>query len=194
MITPIGKLVCFGPTLFVAKRNKFDPTKDPRFDAFLIFDSAVQATPEYAALRAALSGELVNCFGARLSQIKERLKLPLKPGGLGEKPIGVRGDMVLRAWSATQPQVVDGSLQTITVPGDVWSGQLARFEVNCKGFDKAGSVGANFYLNNVQITSRDMPRLDGRVSADKVFGKIDEEVDGSALGRASREVEDDMPF
>ena len=187
IITPIGTLLCYGPTLFEARRSKFNPTQDPRFEGHLVFTPAAQATPEYKALRAALMECATNKWGAKMQDkaFVSRLKFPLK-----DHTKGADGEKTIKAWSKTRPGIVGPSLQEITVPSDVFSGQLARFEVAPWAYDQSGSVGVTLFLNNVQITKFDMPRLDGRASADKVFGKVENEAgdDSSTAG------DDDLPF
>lgn len=189
LITPIGSLLCYGPTLFVAARNRLDPSKDPRFEGHLIFPAAVQATAEYKAVAQAMKQAAIDKWGdakMRDAAFVKRIKWALKDYDKGEP-----GDKVLKAWTKTAPQIVGPSLQPITVQGDVWSGQQARFDIGVKAFENTGSLSVVAFLNSVQITKRDCPRADGRASADKVFGKVAEEPAGT-LGGA--DADDDMPF
>lgn len=184
ILTPIGTLITYGPTLFVAAKSKFDATKDPRFEGNLIFSKAVQGTAEFKALKKYIADEAKVLFGDKLADkaFAARMKWPVKDYLKGED-----GDLVLKAWTLNQPEVISANNETITVKGDVWSGQLARFEINAKAFDKSGSVGVSCFLNCVQITKAKMPRLDGRKPADKVFSKIEDEAGDSNAG-------DDEPF
>lgn len=187
IITPQGTLMTYGPTLFVPAVNKFDRTKDPRFEGSLIFSKAIQGTADYKALRAAIAAAAKEKFGDKMQDraFVARLKLPIKEYFKGEE-----GDVVLKAWTKEQPPVVSPSNEYITVKGDVYSGQLARFQVNPWAFDTNGSVGVTLFLDCVQITKMKMPRLDGRKPADKVFSKIEEEDGGSSAG----DLDDDIPF
>lgn len=185
IITPVGTLMCYGPTLFVPAVNKFDRSKEPRYEASLIFGKAVQGTSEFKALKKAIADCAAEKFGDKLKDraFAARMKWPLKEYLRGEE-----GDMILKAWTKEAPPVVSPSNQYITVKGDVWSGQLARFEVNPWAFDTAGSVGVTLFLNCAQITKMKMPRLDGRKPADKVFSPIEDEDGDSNAG------DDDSPF
>jgi hypothetical protein len=187
IITPQGTLMMYGATLFVPARNKFDPTKDPRYEASLILSKAVQQTAEYKAVRAEIASAAKAKFGDKMQDraFVARLKLPIKEYFKGEE-----GDVILKAWTKEAPPIVDPMNKYITVKGDVWSGQLARFEVNPWAFDTNGSVGVTLFLNSVQITKLKMPRLDGRKPADKVFSKIEDEAGGGNAGDG----DDDLPF
>lgn len=186
--TPIGLLRCYGPTLFVPARNKFDPGKDARYEASIVVDKAGQATPEYKALTAAIMSALKVKFGDKMSDkaFVSKLKMPIKTDDNDETL------KVIKAWTKNPPEVIDGQLQDITVQTDVWSGQRARMMVGPWVFDSNGARGCTLFLNGVQITKRDMPRLDGRVSAKKAFGTVEEE-GGSALGGEAAD-DDDPPF
>lgn len=177
--TPVGTLITYGPTLFEAKRMRIDPSKEPRFSGDLIFNAAAQNTQAFKDLKAAISNAATTLFGEKMKDptFKARLKLPLKPYAEGSP-----GDLKLHAWSNSAPGIVDGDLQPITVKGDVWAGQLARFTVNPKAFDKSGSVGVNCYLENVQITDANRPRLDGRQRAEQAFDRIPTEASSSPAG------------
>lgn len=186
-ITPIGTLLTYGNTLFEAKRNKFNPSADAKFEGHLIINKAAQNTPEFKALKAEIMRVATDEFGSKMKDpaFLQRLKNPIKPYAKGEP-----GDVEITAKTKSAPDIVSASLQQITVSGDVWSGQLARFEVGVGPYDISGSVGVTLYLNNVQITKANMPRLDGRQSADKVFGKLEDEAGDSNAGDA----DEDLPF
>jgi hypothetical protein len=185
--TPIGLLRCYGPTLFVPARNKFDPTKDPRYEASVVIDKEGQATAEYKALTQAIMAVAKAKFGDKMSDraFVSKLKMPIKTDDNDETL------KVIKAWTKNPPEIIDGRLQDITVQTEVWSGQRARLMVAPWAFDANGSRGVTLFLNGVQITKRDMPRLDGRVSAKKAFSVVEEE-GGSALGGETDD--EDLPF
>jgi hypothetical protein len=173
IITPIGTLLCYGPSLFEPKRNKFDPSKDPRCEGNLIFSKAIQAGDEYKALKKAVFDTAAGEF--KPAQMKDpkfldKIKWCLKPYDRGEE-----GDMILKAWTKEPPPIVNANNEYVTVKGDVWSGQLGRFEIALKAYENTGSYSVVAFLNSVQITKSKMPRLDGRKPADKVFSRIEEE-------------------
>lgn len=186
LITPIGSLIVFGKSLFVPQRNRLDPTKDPRCEAMLVFNKAVQQTAEYKALRKLLFDTASDEFKPSQMQseaFRNKIKWCLKPYDKGEE-----GDMVLKAWTKEPPPIVNANNEYITVAGDVWSGQLARFDINTKAYENTGSYSVVAFLNSVQITKSKMPRTDGRKPADKVFSKIEDEAGDSNAG------DDDIPF
>jgi hypothetical protein len=187
--TPIGLLRCYGPTLFVPARNKFDPGKDPRFEASVVIDKAGQDTAEYKALKAGILAVAKAKFGDKMSEkaFVAKLKLPIKADDADDTA------MVIKAWSKKAPEVIDGALNDITVQADVWSGQRARLIVAPWAFDSNGARGVTLFLNGCQITKRDMPRLDGSVSAKKVFSKVEDDSAPSSLAGEVAE-DDDLPF
>lgn len=172
--TPIGMLSF--PQLFVAKATTFQA--EPRFSASLLFDPAAQRSPEYAALKKAAFECGVAKWGAdkmKDPKFVSTIRLPFRDAGEKEYSGYTPGHTFLQAWSKQRPGVVDARLQDITVSDDVWPGQMARFDVTPFSFDVTGNRGISFGLSSVQITKRDMPRLDGRRAANKAFGAVDEE-------------------
>ena len=187
LITPIGTLMVYGKALFVPQRNKLDPSKDPRCEGFLIFNKAAQSTAEYKEMRKLIYDTAANEFSPakmKNEQFREKIKWCLKPYKNGEE-----GDMVLKAWTKEPPPIVGPDNLYITVQGDVWGGQLARFEIATKAYENTGSFSVVAFLNSVQITKKKMPRLDGRKPADKVFSKIEDEAGESNAGE-----DDEAPF
>jgi hypothetical protein len=172
--TPIGMLSF--PSIFQAKATTFNA--EPRFSASLIFDPAAQRTPEYAALKKAAFETGIAKWGA--DKMKDpnfirTLRLPFRDAGEKEYAGYTEGHTFVQAWSKNRPGIVDARLQDITVPDDVWPGQLARFDVSPFAYDVTGNKGIAFGLSAIQITKRDMPRLDGRRAANKAFGAVEEE-------------------
>lgn len=190
MLTPQGVLVTYQNGLFVPRRSKFDSAdKDPKFEGQLVFSTAVQGAAEYKALKASIAECAREKFGDKMKDraFVARLKLPIKEYFKGEE-----GDVILKANTTQAPEVLRGDNTPITVRGDVWSGQLARFIVSPSAYDIENglSVGVKLYLNGVQITKAKMPRLDGRLPANKVFSVIEDEAGDSTAG----DDDDDLPF
>ena len=99
----------------------------------------------------------------KLSPSVLELLLPFRP--CSEKAYqgyDIEGGIYIAPWSTKRPDVVDARLQDITVPTDVWAGQLVRVSVNPFAYSNSGNMGVSLGLNNVQICRTDGVRLDGR--------------------------------
>lgn len=190
IITPIGVLSF--PNLFIAKAAV--PGAEPRFSNTLIFNKDAQATPEFKALKAAIKECAEKEFGSKLKDpnFVKKLRNPIRPAS--EKSYeGYQEDgaVFISPWTKRRPGIVGPSLQPIDVADDVWAGQLARCEVSVFAYNTSGNAGISLGLSNVQITKRDMPRMDGRSAPDKVFGKVDSADDEPSKPASD---DDDLPF
>jgi hypothetical protein len=172
--TPTGVLSF--PQLFQAKAQV--QGGDPRFSINLILDKTAQATPEYQQLRKIVAATIDEKWGVGKSQDKEwikrmKLRLPFRPTADRDYTgYDIEGGVFISPWSKNKPGLVGPDLQDITVPGDIWSGQLARCTVHAFAYETQGNRGVSFNLNNVQITKLDMPRLDGRKPAKDEFDNV----------------------
>lgn len=185
LLTPIGRL---------AFCHLFEPWAgdgggEPRYQAALIFDPVAQKSPEYQALKQAV----FDCGIAEWGEAKMRdgnffktLRMPFRAAGEKDYEGFEEGFTWINPRSKNRPGVVDARRQDITVPDDVWSGQLARFFVNPFAYEVHGNRGVSFGLNHVQITRRDMPRLDGRMPASRAFTDVEEE--------GAPSTDSDLPF
>jgi Protein of unknown function (DUF2815) len=187
--TPIGLLSY--PHLFVARPAA--PGADPRFSCALLFDQNAQKDPAFLELRKAVGAVIDEFFGAGKSRDREftasirspfRRTAQKKAKGYAD----MEGGIYIQPWSKDRPGVVDARLQTITVPGDVWPGQMARATVRPFAYDVSGNKGVNFNLNNIQICRTDGPRLDDRRKAEDEFDPYGD-TDAGPL-----DDEDDAPF
>jgi hypothetical protein len=186
--TPIG-ILSF-PNLFVARAAV--QGGEPRFSLNLIFDDAALKTPEYQALRAAVAEAIDAEWGAGKSKdtkFVQGLRLPFRKTSEKEYAGYDKGTIFVHAWSKQKPGVVDPQRQDILIADDVWAGQLARATVRPFAYQQSGNKGVSFALENVQIAKKDMPRLDGRQSANSAFDDLPTEG-----GSASAPVGDDAPF
>lgn len=194
LITPPG-LLSF-PNLFVAK----PPAKDakPRFNCILIFNAKAQKAPEFAALKAAELEAARKKHGDKLDNpaFMKKFTWAFHDWEEMQQYSGFdEGTVHLKPWSYQRPGVVwpyagaDGRPAPITVPDDIFPGQLARADVNFFGYTEGGNYGVSCGLNNLQIVKRDMPRLDNRVAASKAFDAIEDESDAAPFGN-----DDDIPF
>jgi hypothetical protein len=171
--TPIGVL-CY-PTLFTPR--PVAQGAEPRYGCDLLFDQAAQKTPEFQALRKAVS-QAIDAKWPGKSADKDfvsKLALPFrktseKPDKAGYKDIP--GGVFIKPWSKNKPGVVDKFVQPVTVPSDVWAGQTARASVNAFAYDQGGNKGVSFGLNNLQICDTSGLRLDGRKPATEDFDSL----------------------
>lgn len=189
--TPIGLLSY--PHVFVARPAA--PGAEPRFSCALLFDKTAQADPAFMELRKAVGVVIDETFGAGKSRDRAfvaSLRSPFRRTAL-KKAKGY-ADMVdgiyIQPWSKDRPGVVDARLQTITFPGDVWPGQMARATVRPFAYDVSGNKGVNFNLNNIQICRTDGPRLDDRKRAEEEFDPYGE----AGAGAYGDDDDDDAPF
>src|SRR5215467_3808953 len=167
--TPIG-ILSF-PVLFTPR--PVVPGGEPRFSINLLFDQAAQKTTEWAAMKRAVAQTIDDEWGSGKSQdaaFIKRLKLPFL--ACKDQPYDgydIPGGMFIRPWTKNKPGVVDAARQEITVPGDVWAGQVVRATVSPFAYEQTGNRGVSFGLANVQICRTDTRRLDGRRAAKDDF-------------------------
>jgi hypothetical protein len=155
------------PHIFVARVN---PDGTPgKYDLLLCIKPKEQQSEVMKSLMALISSTAKAAFpGVPLSQ----LSMPVRKGqefvdkGTG----GVEaGDIMVAARSKTKVGVVDINNLDIIDSSEVFAGQIARAEVAVADFNVNGKRGVTLFLNNVQILKKDMPRLDGRLSASASF-------------------------
>lgn len=185
--TPQGMLSF--PHLFVPKPAV--PGGEPRFSLSIVLDKAAQASPEYKALRQAVAAAIDEKFGAgksRDANFVKTLRLPFRDATEKQYAGYEAGKVFISAWTKNKPGLVDGDLQDITAPADVWAGQTARATVGVFAYAQSGNKGVGLVLYNVQITNADMPRMDGRKNAAQDFDAVGG-VDDSNGG-----VDDRAPF
>lgn len=189
--TPVGLLSY--PHLFVARPAA--PGAEPRYSCALLFDKSAQADPAFLELRKAIAAAIDDKWGAGKSRDKafmDGIRSPLrrtqskKTKGYEEMVDGV----YIQPWSKDRPGVVDARLQEITVPGDIWPGQMARATVRAFGYEVSGNRGVSFNLNNIQICRTDGPRLDDRRKAADEFDLYGD----SPVGAGTGGFDDDEPM
>ena len=190
--TPIALLSY--PHVFIARPAA--PGAEPRFSCALLFDKAAQADPAFMELRKAVAVAIDDFFGAGKSRDRDFVRGIRSPfrRAQDKKARGyadMEGGVYIQPWSKDRPGVVDARLRDITVPGDVWPGQMARATVRAFGYDVSGNKGVSFNLNNLQICAIDGPRLDDRKKANEDFDPWGALPDDSAGGLAD---DDEPPF
>jgi Protein of unknown function (DUF2815) len=188
--TPSGILSY--PHLF--KPRPVTPGSEPRYSLNLIFDEAEQKSPEFLKLRQAANECAKEFFGDKMKNpaFVQRLRKPFRP--CSDKPgvagYDVKNGVFIAAWSKEAVRIVGPDTHEITVPGDVFPGQRARVQVRPFGYENSGNIGVSFGLQGVQITRRNMPRLDGRVNMP--WDRSTEEDDDDTFVGAT--TGDDIPF
>lgn len=183
LISPIG-ILSF-PHLFSPRAAV--EGQPPRYSCVLVFTPDVQDTDEFKNLRKELHAAVIAKWGA--DKTPRGLRSPLRD--CSEKDHFANfpeGSLYCNFWSKEQPAVVGPTLQSITVPGDVFAGQKARVSYRPFAYDTSGNRGVSVYLNNVQICSMNEDRLDGRARPENEFGKVE----GGGASDALDEVEDDV--
>ena len=168
MISPIG-ILSF-PHLFSPSAPA--PGAEPRYSAVLIFDENAQKTPEYKRLTKAIN----ECAGEAFEQDTKGIRLPIRDCADKEYNGYEDGSVFVNFWTKQRPGIVDARRDEMTVPDDVFPGQAARVSYVPFAYDVSGNKGVSLALNNIQITKRAMPRLDGRTSADQDFDSVDEDM------------------
>ena len=164
--------------LFQAKPPFNNPTGDPKFSCTIL----VPKTNTEA--KAAIDAAIVQAIEAGVSKAWSGVRPP-QPNicvhdGDGVKPSDgspygeeCKGMWVFTA-SAKQdrpPFVVDGQVQKIIDPTQVYSGMWANVNVNFFAYNSAGKKGIGCGLNGVQKVRDDTP-LSGQVTAEEAFSAI----------------------
>ena len=185
ILTPPATL-CF-PNLFTPRAPSV--AGEPRFSCILLFDKAQQEMPAYKNLRQGVFTVIQDKYGPRAKDMLKQLRLPFRDAGEKEYNGFEPGMTYINPWLDPQygkPQIIDRNGDDVTVPGDVFAGQLVRAAVRPFCYDTNGNKGVSFGLHSIQIIEADRPRLDGRRSARDVFN------DG-AYGPTAED-QDDVPF
>lgn len=84
-----------------------------------------------------------------------------------------KGCWVFTASSKNPPFVVDGQLQHIMDPREVYSGMWGNVSVNFFPYNSAGKKGVGCGLNGVQKV-RDGEPLSGHITAEEAFQRVDQ--------------------
>lgn len=176
LITPIG-ILCFADGLFKAKPAAKGSDK-LRHSCILLFDSMGVKSTAYEDLRRGVHEAVVEKFGAAKAadqNFLRSLKSPFRPASEKNYSGFEKGEVYISPWCNPDepPQIVNLAGEKIVVPGDVFSGQLARASVRPFAYDTNGNKGAAFYLEHVQIVKADMPRLDNKSDASTAFNTAD---------------------
>ena len=164
--------------LFQAKPPFNNPTGDPKFSCTIL----VPKTNTEA--KAAIDAAIVQAIEAGVSKAWSGVRPP-QPNicvhdGDGVKPSdgSPDGEQCKGMWVFTAaakqdrpPFVVDGQVQKIIDPTQVYSGMWANVNVNFFAYNSAGKKGIGCGLNGVQKVRDDTP-LSGQVTAEEAFSAI----------------------
>ena len=199
-ITSPKARLAFANTLFEARSAKGNGTK--KFGCSLIFEEDARKSPEYAKLRAAITeagrAERKHWDGTKFDELvkAKKIRIPLLNGNdsvsakTGEVYDGFAGNTFIRPTSKLQPGIVDGRLQPILEPKDLYSGCYVRATLGIFTYEAEGNRGVSFGLRNVQKLA-DGPALAGGASrAEDDFTPVDS-VAGTETGF---EGADDLPY
>lgn len=129
---------------------------------------------DISALKKAVVATAVAKFGEAGKKFKDK---PFRSVDEMDNPIpGFRGGVFITAKSKQKPGIVDRDLSPITDALDFYPGCICRATVAPFAFDKKGTKGVTFLLNNLQKID-DGERLDGRKRAEDEFSAIDSDAE-----------------
>lgn len=180
VMTPVGML--YFPEFFTPKGNKNNPAAAPQYAGCLLLNEIATNTEAYMDMRRAVKAAIEAKFGQAkaadqnfLSSLRSPFRQASEKAGETGYPGFEDGEVWFRAWRKEDfdaPGVVDLHGTDIVVPGDVWTGQLARFTLRAFAWENSGNRGVSFGLDHVQIIKRDMPKLKV-ASAGAAFNGVD---------------------
>lgn len=160
-------------------RPSINEGQPPQYQISLAFKKKQWETdPLCKKLRLAVKAATKAKFGDRPPS---NLKDPFRYVDDMENPIdGYRGGVFITAKSKNKPGIVDKDLSPIEDPLDFYPGCVCRASVVPFAFDKKGTKGVTFLLNNLQKI-KDGNRLDGRKRAEDEFTAIEDDDDEDPL-------------
>lgn len=151
-------------------RESINEGGSPQYSISLLF----KKNQDLTALRNAAKEARIAAFGPKRNS---SLKDPFRSADEMETPVpGYKGGTMITAKSKNKPGIVDADLSPITDALDFYPGCICKVSVTPYAFDKKGSKGVTFLLNNIQKV-RDGTRLDGRKKAEEEFDAIGDEED-----------------
>lgn len=183
-LTPICRLAF--PAI-AAPRHGMDKTKEPKYQATLIFDEEGQSDPRWKALREEAKRVAVEKFGADIKKIKT----PFRDGKEKETLNGFgAGTMFFGSTSKFQPKLVGAALEVLK-PEAFYAGCYVVARVHAYAYSDVNK-GVTFALWGLQKI-RDGDRLHTRAEGDGAEGDDFAPVDG--MPSAHKDIADsDIPF
>jgi hypothetical protein len=174
------------PQLFTAKARA--QGSEPVYSCSLLFDENAQRMPAFKALKAGVLAAIEEKWPGKAQDkaFVAKLRSPFRPSEEKEYAgYDIPNGIYISPWSRQRPEIVDAQVQDVTLPTDVWAGQLVRATVVPFAYTNTGNTGVSFLLNALQICRTDTPRIDGRVPARKQFRPFEDADDidlDAALG------------
>jgi hypothetical protein len=136
------------PNLFRAKAA--EEGQEPKYSCTLLFSPEAQATPEFAAMKAAAQAVVVAKFG---NKIPPNLRNPFRAAEEKADKAGYEpGWVFINISSKERPGVVHvtpAGMQRVLDEGDVYPGCFVIASVSPYAYDQKGNRGVSFGLNNV---------------------------------------------
>lgn len=154
--------------VFKAPRPRSENSK-PVYSCALLFDASAQKSAEYKAMQQACVEAAKTKFGANVNL--KSLTFPFRNAGEKEYAGYEEGFTYINPWSEQRPGVVDHNVQDILDVGSVYAGMKVRASIAPFAWANSGKKGVSFGLNHIQVLA-DGTRIDGRISADRAFGKV----------------------
>lgn len=140
-----------------------------QYSISLLFKKSTDLT----AMRNAAKAARIALFGTKTNGLKDPFR---SADDLENVPPGYKGGWMITAKSKNKPGIVDADLNPITEAMEFYPGCKCRASVTPFAFDKKGSKGVTFLLNNIQ-KMKDGTRLDGRKKAEEEFDAVGDEDD-----------------
>ena len=145
---------------------------EPKYSVTLLIPKTDTATK--TALDAAIQAAIRECVKGYTGTIT--LSKPVVNDGDGPRPNGqpygpeCKGMWVVKAKSRNKPQVVDGQIQPIIDPTQMYAGCYGRVAGYMRAYAMAGTTGVSFILNAVQKTGDGEPFGAPAPTAEDMFG------------------------
>lgn len=155
----------------IFRSRVFQDGQDPQYSVCLLIPKSDTATLE--KIKKAINSEISEGISSKWGgKQPKNLHMPLRDGDeeRADEAPEYEGMMFLNAKSNSKPGIVDGSLNEILDPDEVYSGCYGRASINFYPYDFNGNRGIGVGLNNIQKLS-DGERLGAaRASAEDDFG------------------------
>lgn len=148
------------------------PGQEAKYSVMLLIpktDTATKAALD-AAIQAAINDGVKGYTGPII------LSKPVVHDGDGLRPNGMpygpecKGMWVIKAKSKNKPQIVDGQIQPIIDPTQMYAGCYGRVAGYMRAYAMAGATGVSFILNAVQKTGDGEPLGTPAPTAEEMFG------------------------
>lgn len=151
-------------------RESINEGQAPQYSISLMFKKSQLTDPAFLALKKGVKDVEKEKFGTKLNGVKSPFR---DIDEMENPPQGFKGGVFITAKSKSRPGIVDADLAPITDEMEFYPGCICRASVTPWPFDKKGSKGVTFLLNNIQ-KKKDGTRLDGRVKAEDEFAEADD--------------------